>query len=69
MDMEARLGREIDRIAEEFQGTYSQETINRYVRESLDGLEGSRIKDYIPVFAARFTRERLRALVQADGLV
>ena len=69
MDIDAWLEREVERIADEFAGTFGPETINRYVRESLDALEGARVKDYIPIFVARFTRERLKALAQADGLI
>ena len=54
MDMDVWLEREIVRIAEEFAGTFNQETINHYVHESLDALETARIKDYVPVFVARF---------------
>ncbi len=68
MDTDVWLAREIDRIADEFEGTFSRETIGRYVRESLDALEGSRVKDYVPIFVARFARERLKALAQADGI-
>jgi arsenate reductase (thioredoxin) len=69
MDPEVWLDREIDRIADEFKGTFGAETIGRYVRESLDALEGSRVEDYVPIFVARFTRERLKALGQAEAIL
>ncbi len=69
MDPEGWLDREIDRIADEFKGTFGAETIGRYMRESLDALEGSRVKDYVPIFVARFTRERLKALAQAEAIL
>jgi arsenate reductase (thioredoxin) len=55
------------RLAEEFTGIYSEETIERYLVESLDLLGGARINVYVPVLAHRFARERLRALAQSEG--
>jgi arsenate reductase (thioredoxin) len=52
----------------EFSGTFSQETIARYLAESLDLLGDSKINVFVPVLAHRFARERLKALAQAEGL-
>ena len=57
------------RLKDEFSGVFSEETIERYIGESLDLLGGSRINVFVPVLAHRFARERLRALAQADDLV
>jgi arsenate reductase len=56
-----------DRLAEEFVGIFSRETIARYMAESQDLLGEARINVFVPVLAHRFTRERLRALAQAEG--
>jgi arsenate reductase len=56
-----------DRLAEEFTGVFSKETIERYMAESLDLLGESRVTVFVPVLAHRFARERLRALAQAEG--
>jgi len=56
-------------LQEEFAGTFSQETIARFIAESVDLLGGSRINVFVPVLAYRFARERLRALGQAEGLI
>jgi protein-tyrosine-phosphatase len=56
-------------LAREFAGVFSQETIARYIGESLDLLGGAKINVYVPVLAHRFARERLRALGQAERLV
>jgi len=56
-----------ERLAEEFKGIYSEETIERYIAESLDMLGGSKINVFVPVLAHRFARERLRALAQSEG--
>ncbi len=58
-----------DRLAEEFAGVFSQETIARYMAESTDLLGEARINVFVPVLANRFCRERLRALAQAQGLL
>jgi protein-tyrosine-phosphatase len=54
-------------LASEFRGVFSEETIARYIAESLDLLGDSQINVYVPVLAHRFARERLRALAQAEG--
>jgi arsenate reductase (thioredoxin) len=56
-------------LADEFSGNFSQETIERYITESVDLLGESRINVYVPVLAHRFARERLKALAQAEGIV
>ena len=53
----------------EFAGIFSEETIERYIGDSLDQLGGSRINVFVPVLAHRFARERLKALAQADHLI
>jgi protein-tyrosine-phosphatase len=58
-----------ERLAEEFAGIFSQETIARYMAESTDLLGESRINVFVPVLAHRFARERLRALAQAEGIL
>jgi protein-tyrosine-phosphatase len=58
-----------NRLADEFAGTFSQETIERYLAESLDLLGDARVNVFVPVLAHRFARERLRALAQAEGLM
>jgi arsenate reductase len=55
------------RLADEFAGVFSQETIARYMAESQDLLGEARINVFVPVLAHRFTRERLKALAQAEG--
>jgi arsenate reductase len=58
-----------DALAGEFAGVYSQETIERYIAESLDLLGNARIHVFVPVLAHRFARERLKALAQAEGRI
>ncbi|HUP86896.1 MAG TPA: hypothetical protein VM143_14655 [Acidimicrobiales bacterium] len=64
------LDRIVDELAPEFLGTFAPETIHRFASESYDQLaEPARIQTYLPVLAARFTRERLRALAQVQGAI
>jgi protein-tyrosine-phosphatase len=58
-----------DRLADEFAGIFSQETIARYMTESTDLLGDARVNVFVPVLAHRFCRQRLRALAQAEGLL
>jgi len=61
------LDQAAERLAEEFVGIFSPETIARYMTESLDLLSGARINVFVPVLAHRFARERLNALAQVEG--
>jgi arsenate reductase (thioredoxin) len=56
-------------LESEFAGVFSRETIERYMTESLEHLAGARFKDFVPLFAHRFARERLRALGQVEGTI
>jgi len=56
-------------LADEFAGVFSQETIERYIAESLGLLGDATVNVFVPVLAHRFARERLRALGQAEGTI
>jgi arsenate reductase len=56
-------------LESEFAGVFSPETIERYMAESLEHLQGARFKDFVPLFVHRFARERLRALGQVEGTI
>jgi arsenate reductase (thioredoxin) len=58
-----------DSLSDEFAGIFSQETIERYLAESVDLLGGARVNVFVPVLAHRFARERLRALAQWEGSI
>jgi protein-tyrosine-phosphatase len=53
----------------EFAGIFAEETIHRYIGESVDLLGGARINVFVPVLAHRFARERLKALAQSEGVL
>lgn len=69
LGQEVALRREVLHLADEFAGIFSQETVDRYVRESLSQLQGARVVSFIPLFVHRFAPERLRALAQVQGKV
>ena len=58
---------EIAGLVEEFRGVFGPETIERYVSESVDRMEGARLTDFLPLFVHRFARQRLTALAQSEG--
>ena len=60
------LDQAAERLADEFAGIFSRETIARYMADSKDLLGEARINVFVPVLAHRFTRERLKALAQAE---
>jgi arsenate reductase (thioredoxin) len=56
------------RLGQEFAGTFSTETIERYITDSQSRLEGTaRVGTWLPVLIERFTRDRLRALARLEA--
>jgi arsenate reductase (thioredoxin) len=56
-------------LSAEFKGIYSIETIRRFLEENADALKNCKVTDYLPIFAYRFTRERLTAMAQVAGSI
>jgi protein-tyrosine-phosphatase len=70
IDLTAQLARTIDRLATEFDGMFSRETVSRFTHESFEKLmETAQVTAYLPLLADRFTRDRLHALAQAERLI
>jgi protein-tyrosine-phosphatase len=65
----AHVEKAADALQDEFAGTFSRQTVARYIAESVDLLGGSKINVFVPALAHRFARERLKALGQAEGLI
>ncbi|MGL6278413.1 MAG: arsenate reductase ArsC [Gaiella sp.] len=63
------VARAAENLHGEFAGIFSKETIERYIADSTDLLGGSSVNVFVPVLVHRFTRERLRALAQAEGSI
>jgi protein-tyrosine-phosphatase len=69
-ELRLRVRREAEALQREFAGVFSVETVERYVTESFDNIRGrASVLDFVPVFVHRYSRERLKALAQAEGLV
>jgi arsenate reductase (thioredoxin) len=61
------IDRAAERLADEFAGSFSRETIARYMAESQDLLGEATINVFVPVLAHRFTRERLMPANRGRG--
>jgi arsenate reductase len=56
------------RLAEEFDGVFGTETIERFLTTSYDQFAGSATTvTYVPIMAERFARQRLKALARVEG--
>ena len=65
----SHLRKGLETLKDEFSGVFSEETIERYMAESVERLPGARLKNFVPLFVHRFARERLRALGQVEGSI
>jgi arsenate reductase (thioredoxin) len=63
------LQKGLARLRDEVAGTFSPETVERLMAESLEALGGARLKNFVPLFVHRFARERLRAVGQVQGTI
>jgi protein-tyrosine-phosphatase len=70
IDLRQQLERTVARLQDEFRGVFGPETVDRFARETFDRLgETATVTQFLPLFCDRFTRERLRALAQAEELI
>ena len=63
------LEKGLEGLRDEFAGTFSAETVERFMAESMEKLGAARVKSFVPLFVHRFARERLRALGQVEGKI
>jgi protein-tyrosine-phosphatase len=55
-------------LQDEFAGTFGKETIELFLQTSFDQFAGkATVKNFIPVLAERFARQRLKALAKVEG--
>ena len=47
--LNARIDEAVDRLADEFKGIFSPETVSRSAFESLEAFERSRLVEYVPL--------------------
>jgi protein-tyrosine-phosphatase len=69
IDRDTLLRRVVSNLEHDFAGTFSAETIQRYILETSEYFKEAHVAGYVPLFVERFTRQRLQALAQAQGLV
>ncbi len=56
-----RILHEAERLAEEFSDTFDREAVYRAVQEAADVFRDAPHTEYVPIFARRLARDRLRA--------
>ncbi|MEV4199642.1 arsenate reductase ArsC [Micromonospora globbae] len=68
LDQQLALHTAATRLAEEFDGIYGTETIEKFLHTSYDQFAtAASIPNYLPLLAERFARQRLRALAWVEG--
>jgi protein-tyrosine-phosphatase len=68
LEHDMALGVAATRLAEEFEGTFGQETIEQFLLTSFDQFAGrATVPNYLPLLAERFARQRLKALAKVEG--
>jgi hypothetical protein len=58
---------EVRTIKAEYHGRIPDESIEQAADESIQRLAGSKVPQFVPLFVGRFTRARLRELVEAGN--
>jgi hypothetical protein len=56
---------EVRTIKHQYRGLVSEESIDRVADESLLRLADSRVPQFVPLFVGRFTRERIREILDS----
>jgi protein-tyrosine-phosphatase len=68
IDQQLALKSAAARLAEQFEGTFGTETIERFLTSSYDQFAGrATATNFLPVMAERFARQRLQALARVEG--
>jgi len=68
VDQQLALKSAAARLAEQFDGTFGPETIERFLTTSYDQFAGrATATNFLPVMAERFARQRLQALARVEG--
>jgi arsenate reductase (thioredoxin) len=68
VDQQLALKSAATRLAEQFEGTFGPETIERFLTTSYDQFAGrATATNFLPVMAERFARQRLQALARVEG--
>jgi len=68
IDQQLALTTAASNLAREFDGTFGAETIERFLHSSYDEFATrAAVRNYLPLLAERFARQRLRALAKVEG--
>jgi len=68
IEQQAALNTAAARLMRDFEGTFNQETIERFLYSSYDDFAGrATIHTWLPLLAERFARQRLQALAKVEG--
>jgi protein-tyrosine-phosphatase len=68
-DRDARLAAAADRLEAEFAGVADREVIEEMLNSAAEYYSGRGVELFVAIFAERFTRERLQARAQQEGLL
>jgi len=67
-DEQHLIGRSLEEIQREFDGTFDDETIEHFIVDSYERLAAkAKVKTFIGVLAERFARQRLQAMTQIES--
>lgn len=67
VEMRPLIRASAERLRKDFAGVFGEETIQRFMAESWESLQGAKVAAFVPLFVERFTRQRLRALARVEG--
>jgi hypothetical protein len=56
----------VDRLSEEFSGTFSQHTVELVFLDTLDAFRDAKVTAFVPLLALRNTRDRLRSVARSS---
>jgi arsenate reductase len=69
LDQQYALTNAANHLARDFAGTFSTETIERFLHTSYDQFaDRATVANFLPLLAERFARQRLQALARVEGL-
>jgi len=66
-EIRASMATIVERLAKEFDGVFSPESVRVAVAESYEAFEDARSMAFVPLFVERFTRQRLSAQARTEG--
>jgi protein-tyrosine-phosphatase len=65
----ARIRREVETLADDFEGVFGIETIQRCADEAASRFHNATVTEYVPLLVYKYTRQRLHAMAQVQGLM